>query len=139
MTSIFWILSRFLFGSLLFSMILLFLSAATSIRLFPRLLKFIHRFLRGFLILSYRLYYLIFTILQPAVYRWFETDIHQGNFRLMFCVLFSLIIGMLPITLLHPSWSLWILGFCILHGLFVGLAWEDIENPSGIQFGRSVS
>ena len=56
----------------------------------------------------------------------------------MFCVLFSLIIGVLPMALLDPSWSLWILVFCVLHGLFIGLAWDDIENPGGIQFGRRV-
>ena len=138
MAWIFQILSRFLFGSLIFSMIMLVLSVATSIRMFPRLVKLIHRFLRSFLILSYRLYDLILAALQPAIFRWFDTDIFQGNFRLMFCVLFSLIIGVLPMALLDPSWSLWILVFCVLHGLFIGLAWDDIENPGGIQFGRRV-
>jgi len=129
------ILSRFLFGSLLFSMMLLFLSVATSIRLFPGLMKLIHQFLRGFLILSYRLYHIILLVIQPAVARWFEADILHGNFRLAFCVFFSAIISLIPITLVGPSWSLWVLSFWILHGLFVGLAWDDIENPGGIQFG----
>lgn len=139
MTLILRILSRFFFGSLLFSMILLFLSVATSIRLFPRLLRIIHRFLRGFLILSYRLYRTLLTSLFPAISQWFDVDILQGNFRLAFCVSFSLIISLIPISLLAPTWALWVLVFWILHGLFVGLAWDDIENPEGIQLGNRIS
>ena len=129
---------RFLFGSLLLSMMLLVLSVTTTIRVFPRLLNIIHRILRGFLILSYRLYHILLTILQPVVYGWFGVEILQGTFRWMFCLLFSLIIGLIPIILLDPSWVLWVLIFWILHGLFVGLAWDDIENPEGIQLGNQM-
>lgn len=128
-------LGRMFMGILLFSLILLFMSLAASLRLLPRLVRGIRQLMRGFLILSYRFYRLTFTRLQPLILERLGVDIMSGYARLIMCISFSMIQGILSFMVFDPSTAIWILGFSLVHGLFVGLAWDDIENPGGIRLG----
>jgi len=132
---IFGFLGRLLIGALLFSLVFAFFSLAVSLRLMPRLIEGGRRVVRAVLILSYRFYHMTFVRLQPFVLYHLGLDILSGYSRLAMCIVFSLVIATLPLIFVDASLGIWILGLSVLHGLFVGLAWDDIENPGGIQLG----
>lgn len=130
------IVSRVLVGSVFVSLAALLMSMASLVRVFPWLLRLGHRLLRGLLILSYRLYNLILSSMRDFVLQAVRLDVLIGYPRLAMCLLLSVTVGLVVIMLTNTALVGWVLGCCALHGLFVGLAWDDIENPGGIRLGR---
>ena len=132
---IFGLLGRMLVGALLFGLILFFFSLASTVRLLPRLIEGIRRIVRTALILSFRFYRLILVRVRPALLEHLGVDILADHTRLVACLLLSLAFGLIPLVFISLANTAWILGASILHGLLVGLAWDDIENPGGVQLG----
>ena len=136
------LMSRFfgyvLVGTCLGSLSLVFFSVAGLFRLLPRLLHLIRLGLRGFLILSFRFYRLLLTSLAPIIQRHLNINILVGPLRVIGCLLFSLALGLLLLFLTKLPVTGWSVGFCFLHGLSVGLAWDEIETPRGLYLGVEI-
>ncbi len=129
---------RVLVGTCLVSLSLVFLSLAALLRLLPRLLHLIGRCLRGLLILSFRLYRLLLTRIAPPLQRRLRVDILDGPARLIASVVLSLALGALVLVLSRFRVTAWSIVLWLLHGLFVGLAWDEIEEPGGLRLGAKI-
>ena len=130
--------NQFLLAACCVSIILVFLSLAALLRLLPVLLNAIRLGLRAILILSYRLYALVLTRVAPEVEERLGFDILTGIPRLVATVLLSLVSGLLFVTITHLPLTAWIWVLLVLHGLAVGLAWDEIAQPGGLQLGGRV-
>ena len=130
-------LGNVLVGICLASLSLLFMSIASLLRLTPRFLRFIRLCLRGFLVLSVRLYAFLFSILDPIIQQLLHADILADPCRMVACLLSSLLIGLLLVLLSISPVSPWIILPCLVHGVAVDLAWGEFEQPGGVQMGRS--
>lgn len=132
-----------LFGNLIvttcfLSLTFFFLSLAISIRLLPKLLPFLRTLLRWFLILSYRFYILILTRLAPILHSYLDIDLLNGMPRVAATLLLSLALGLLLHLLTDLPVSGWIIALLAIHGLVVGLAWDELENPEGFRLGVNI-
>ena len=130
--------NQLLLGACCFSIILVFLSLAALLRLLPVLLNAIRLGLRAILILSYRLYALVLTRVAPRVEEQLGIDILTGIPRLVATVLLSLVLGLSFVALSHLPLTGWIWVLLVFHGLAVGLAWDEIAQPGGLQLGGRV-
>ena len=116
-----------------FSMVLF--SLALLLRLFPRLLGFARLCLRELLTLSFRLYRMILTWLDTIFQYRLGVNLLTGYRRVLACLFLSLILGLLIVTLAGLSISGWSVILSLLHGLIVGLTWDEIEEPEGFRLG----
>jgi len=114
---------------------LTYLVLTTFINLLPGLLNLLRFLLQVFLRLSYRGYHQILRSISPMIYQHFGYDAFNIPTRAILSLLFSLIIGFPFILLAGMSWVWWILGFSSVHGLIVGIRWEQLESPDGLQLG----
>jgi hypothetical protein len=124
-----------LVGVCLASLSLLFFSIAGLLRLLPGVINLVRRVLRGLLILSFRFYRLLLTCVAPFFEQRLNIDIFAGLSRVIASTILSLILGLLLLALLNLPLTEWSVGLCFLHGLAVGLAWDEIERPGGLQLG----
>jgi hypothetical protein len=131
-------LEHALVGTCLASLSLVLFSLAGLLRFFPHLLSFLMRCLRGVLILSFRLYHLVLTYLEPWLRGSLGIEVLSGHSRLIACVLLSLTICALILILADFHWSVWIFLISLFHGLSIGLAWDEIEKPGGLQLGVKI-
>lgn len=136
------IISR-LFGNLIiasciFSLILFMLSMAIVLRLLPKLFPLIRKGLGGFFILSYRLYAMILARLAPYIFHHLGSDILTGLPRVIACILISMILGLTLFWITNLVASTWIMILMCLHGLIIGLAWDEIAIPGGFQMGARI-
>ena len=125
-------------GTCLASLSLAFLSIAALLRLLPRFLNLIRLGLRGLLILSFRFYHLLLTRMAPIIQQRLNIDILAGHLRVIASLLLSLILGLLFLLLTNLSVTGWGIWLSLLHGLAVGLAWDEIEKPGGLQLGVKI-
>jgi hypothetical protein len=132
---IFWVIERALVGACIFGLVQFFLSLAALFRLLPLLLRAFRLGLRGLLILSFRLYYLILSQLAPPIERQLGIDVLAGIPRVAATILLSLLLGCLLLLVVGANVTGWAIALFLVHGLFVGLTWDDIEAPGGIQLG----
>ena len=131
-------LGNFLVGILIAALSLVLLSIAALLRLLPRFLQFVRLCLRGFLILSVRLYGFLFSLSAPAAQELLQVDLMANPWRMIACVLVSLLLGLLVLLLTQSPRLAWILLPFLLHGLGVGLTWDELEHPNGIQMGTRI-
>jgi len=127
-----------LVGTCLVSLSLVFFSIAALLRLLPPFLNLIRLGLRGFLILSFRLYHLLFTRMAPIIQQRLNINILTGPLRVIASLLLSLILSLLFLLLTNLPVTGWSIGLALLHGLSVGLAWDEIEKPGGLQLGVKI-
>ena len=131
-------LVSFLVGTLVASLSLFFVSLAGLLRLLPRLLQFLRHCLRSLLILCVHLYRFIFSLIAPMIQWFLPIDLMANPWRMIACVLVSLLIGLLvPLVTQMPEMA-WIIVPSLLHGLGVGLTWNEIEEPGGLQMGTRI-
>jgi hypothetical protein len=112
-----------------------FFSLASLLGLFPAFARFVRACFRATLILSYRLYALVLRTLAPHIARWLGVDLQLGWPRLVATVLLSLCIGGVILLLTPLTATAISVGLIIAHGLAVGLAWDEIAMPGGLQLG----
>lgn len=129
------LISTLIVGSCFLSITLFFLSLAASLRLLPKLLGFLFRVLRWFMILSYRLYAFILERLAEPAYRLFEIDLYAGFARVVITTMFSTVVGLSIHLLTDLPSSEWIIAAFALHGALVGLIWERLLDPGGLMLG----
>jgi hypothetical protein len=129
---------RVLVGTCLGSMNLVLLALAGLLRFLPQLFHLARSCLRGILILSFRLYRLIVTRLAPTVWDALGVDVRDGFPRVVACALLSLVLGTILLFLVRGGITGWGVGMCLVHGLAVALAWDEIEAPGGLQLGTKL-
>lgn len=122
-------------GVCLSSLSLVFFSLAVLLRMFPSFLKFVRSCLRAALILSYRFYDLIFKRLDPLVAN-FGIEVTSGFPRIIASVVLSSAFGLSILAFTGLPVSGWVLIICVLHGLTIGLAWDEVEEPDGLKLGE---
>jgi hypothetical protein len=113
------------------SLAVLFFSLAIWLRLLPHLL-------RGVLILSFRLYSFLLVPIAEPMRADIGVDILDGFWRVICCLLLSGSFGLLLLVVLGLPITVWSVGLCLLHGLVVGLAWDEIQQPGGLQLGTKI-
>jgi hypothetical protein len=131
------VLQYAMIGMCLTSISMVLFSLAALLRLLPRLMSFTRLCLRGLLILSFRLYDLTLSNLAPLFQR-FGIDLLSGYPRLIACMLLSLLFGLLIITLIGLPINGWTVAVSLIHGLLVGLAWDETGDPDGLQLGKKI-
>jgi hypothetical protein len=107
-------------------------------RLFPTIARFLRACLRGFLILSYRFYALLLMPIAQFSKRHLGIDILSGLGRIVVTVSLSLVMGVLFLLLTNGQLTGWIVVFIVLHGLVVGIIWDDIQYPGELQLGTKI-
>jgi hypothetical protein len=125
------VLQNLCIGLCLLSPVVFFFSAAAFLRVLPPFFRFLHRCLRVLLIVSYRLYRWVLLGMSSLV----GMELAQGWLRVLVTTIFSTLVGLGTHALAHWSLSWWSLGLFLLHGLCVGLIWDEIEKPGGVQVG----
>ena len=135
---VFRLIEYVLMGGCLSSLSLVFFSIAASLRLIPRFLHLVRLGLQGFLIISFRLYHLVLSCLAPAAQRRLKINVLSGGFRVVASISFSLVLALLLILLVGRPVSGWSVGLSLLHGLFVGLVWDEIENSGDFRLGANI-
>lgn len=119
----------------LFSLAQVLIALALLLRFLPALVKFARLCLRGFLILSFRLYRLLLKPIAPVVQRYVGVDILSGMARVVATLLLSLVLGFVLLLVMQWPVAIWNIGLFALHGLLVGLAWDEMEHPSDLRMG----
>jgi len=127
--------NQILVGACCLSIIATFLSLAALLRLLPALFAVIRLALREILILSFRLYSLVLTRLAPFIQQRIGIDVLTGIPRIAATLVLSLVLGLLLLALTRIHITGWSVGLSILHGLAVGLVWNEIEEPGGLRLG----
>ncbi len=128
-------LGNILMAGFLFSLNMIFLIVAAALRLLPSLLNVARRAIRIFMVLSFRLYSLILTNLAPLIGSYFGVNILTGYLRILSTIILSLTLGLLLSVLIGLPISGWSIGILATHGLFVGLAWDEVTKSEGFQLG----
>lgn len=132
------ILSNFLVYTCFGSLIFVFMSLGGLLRLLPRLLRLLFSLLRALLILSFRLYALLISQLSPLFEHLFHVSLRQGLGRLLACLTFSLVLGLIGLWLFGLPIAWWHIGLLLLHGVTVSLVWEEIQKPGSLQLGERI-
>jgi len=127
-----------LVGTCLFVFAWTIISLVILLRFLPNILSFLLRIVRGTLILSFRLYRAILSYFAFPLQSNLHVDVLNGLPRVVATVGLSLSLGV-PLFLL-TNWTATGLAIvlCILHGLLVGLAWDEIQAPGGLQLGSKI-
>jgi hypothetical protein len=105
------------------------------VRFLPRSFPWIRQGLRVFLIFSFRTYKFILVRMASGVKDAFGVDILTGHWRLVTCTTISLLLCLSILLLTRAQISGWPIGLSCLHGLFVALIWDEMEDPEGIHLG----
>lgn len=108
------------------------------IRNLPKILQALQRGLRGLLRVSFRLYNTIMSPLRVWLYQKSGVDIYAPLPRTLATIVLSLGIGTGIMAIFSLSIRPWILILLGLHGLFIGLVWENILRPEEFQMGVSL-
>jgi hypothetical protein len=122
----------------LFSVAQLFLALAVLVRLIPAFARFMRLCLRAFFILSYRLYALVLWPIATPLKKYLGLNILAGLWRVLATVGLSLGVGLALVVITHGPLTGWIVALFVLHGLIVGLVWDEIEHPSDLQLGAKI-
>jgi hypothetical protein len=129
------IFENLFFGTCLLSINLIVLAVSTLLGWVPAILRWIAQTVRGFLVISQRFYSVILSSLAYLIARLIGFDITTGFIRGAACLLLSFCLGLVLLTLVKPNNPFWILGTSILHGLAVGIAWDELGEPDGLRLG----
>jgi len=122
----------------LFGAAQVFLALAALLRLTPAFLIFARACLRGGLLLSCQFYRLVLTPLSSLVERQWGVSLLDGFPRIGATLMLSLVIGLLFLWLIGWPITGWSIGLLSAHGLFVGLAWDDLQHPNGLHMGEKL-
>ncbi len=117
---------------------LLFVSLAITIRLLPKFLSFSRLCLRGFLILSFRLYKMILTPISNPLERMFNINILSNLPRVVATMMLSVTGYLFIVHLTKLNTPDWLIALAILHGLTVGVIWGGLMQPGGLQLGVDI-
>lgn len=126
------------FGSCLLVLNFVYLLLQGLFRNLPTLVSFFRRATREFLLLTYHLYQPILVWGQPHVWRYLGVNLRSIYVRTTATTLLSLMLLTLIYLIFGWQFSVLGIGLAILHGLAVGIVWDDIGHPDGLQIGEEV-
>ena len=129
------IFGTILIGICLSGFVVVLMTLFLSLRNLPAILVTLRQFLRGAFRGSYRLYNAFLSPIRSWVYPRTGIDIFHPIFRVTCSILLSLGIGVGLLALLSLPVPTWVLIVLTIHGLFVGLAWENILRSDDFQMG----
>ena len=101
----------------------------------PRALSGLWKLLRQLLRFSFMLYAAIYSHIQPWLYHQSGINLSQPVPRTLAAVTLSMGIPCVTLLLFGYSVKGWMVVVLLLHGLFVGLAWDHILTPDDFQLG----
>ena len=127
-----------LLGMVCFSLAFLCMAVASLLPFIPVSVHVMRRGLRAMLILSFRLYQLILSRVTPVFTRWGIDLLHDGYARITATMMLSLIMGCGLSLLIQLSINGVVIALALVHGLIVGLAWREIEEPGDFQLGVTI-
>ena len=104
----------------------------------PRALTGMQGLLRRFLRLSFLAYAVVFSWVRPWFLYQMGIDLIQPAPRTIAAVVLSLGVGLGILVLFGLTPVGWMVIVLLLHGLFVGLAWEHIITPDDFQLGSRI-
>jgi len=108
---------------------------ASFFRSLPAIFSFMGEVIYMFLRLSYLTYRFIFT----TVFSWLDSSLPTGVWRVILTTLLSLLIfNGLFFLVIFPI-GVWVSGFALVHGLFVGVFWDKLDDPFGLNLGVKMS
>jgi hypothetical protein len=113
----------------------MFIILMISLRVMPHLMTALRRLLRSVLILSFRLYYLVFEWLDRYLQPVLGASLLSRRLRIWACLVFSLLIGVMVALLFSMHTIVWCILIALVHGLIVALAWDEILRPDGFTLG----
>jgi len=99
------------------------------LRLLPALLSLARYLTRLFFVGSFRLYRLLLTLTARWLKRFAGIDVLTGMPRLIVTLMLSVSLWLTTLLLLRVSLSVWVFIPAVLHGLIVGLLWDDLAQP----------
>jgi len=129
-----------IFGSLIIGLCLssfgiFLMSLFLGLRNLPAILANLQRFVRVIFRGSFRLYNTLLSPVRVWVFQVTGYDIFHPVFRVACTILLSLGIGVVLLAIFSIHISAWMLIILAIHGLFVGLAWENILRSDDFQMG----
>lgn len=129
------ILGTILVGMCLSSFGVLLMTLLLSLRNLPRLLANLKNWLRNLLRFSFEIYAALLTRVRVWVLYYTGIDLLLPIPRTMTTIALSLIIGWGGMSLIGFTLTGWMMALLTLHGLFIGLAWDQITTPNDFQLG----
>ncbi len=108
-------------------------------RFLPSLLNLLRYLTRLSLVCSFRLYRLILAALNPYAQRYCKLDLLAGRVRLVASIILSLVVALTVLLVLQISLNAWTVTPAVIHGLLVGLLWDDLSQPGQLQMGIKLS
>jgi len=136
------LLSR-VFGSIIIgvclsSFVIVLMTLFLGVRNLPNILAALQRFIRAIFRSSYQLYSLILNPVRIWVFQGTGFDIFHPLVRTICTICLSLMIGTGLFALFSWPISHWLLIALGAHGLFVGLAWNNILRSDDFQMGANL-
>lgn len=123
-------------GLLILSLIGLVL--AVSLGSLPVILEVIARIIRIIFLVSFRFYKILLTRMDPGLEHVLGLRPAKNPTRTILSIVFSTGFGLLICLVFRWPIKLWFLGVTMIHGCFIGLAWEDFFEPQGLYVGEEM-
>ena len=129
-----------LFGNLIFGLCLsffgiFFMTLLLTVKNLPRLLTSLRDLLRSLLRFSFACYAALLGWVRGPIHQVTGIDLLRPVPRAIATTLLSVSIGWAGLSLLSLPLAGWLGVTFALHGLFVGLAWDQITTPDDFQMG----
>ena len=112
-----------------------FIVLAFALRLVPTLLRFTGTCVRLFLVTSYRFYRMLLTPVADIIRAIIGIDVLAGLWRIVATTLLSLMLGLVIMAITPLVVSVPAVVVCLLHGLLVGVIWDEAEHPGNLHVG----
>lgn len=132
------IISSILVGICLSSFGIILMSIVLQLRHLPRMLSGLRNGLRSLLRFSFEIYSALLTRVRVWALYYTGIDLLMPIPRTLTTIALSVLIGWGGASLIGLVLSGWMVGLLSLHGLFIGLAWEQITTPDDFQLGGRV-
>jgi len=130
------LLQTFCLGIGVFMISVLFFGATMLIRSFPALYDLFTRVMRTLLIWSYRAYHFLLVTLDSYLQSIRPYSLLVNPVRTIATACISLLLGCFLCLLLQWQVTLFVVVICGVHGIFIGLAWQDFFEPTGLHMGE---
>lgn len=125
-------------GMCFFSLNVMFVSFTIMVRRSPNLVRALRRALGWALLVSYQFYRILLRFLAPSASRLLAVDVTNPFPRTSLCIVFTLVFGLVILTITGLSWRVGFLGVFVLHGLLVGVLWDELAQPGGVRLGEKI-
>ncbi len=127
--------SPWVLGTCLITVNLIFVLIAALVGWLPAIAGFLQRTFRGSLVLSYRLFKYLLSSADPFAEQYLGLRLSSGTPRILATVVLSLLFMGVILLLTPLDFSVWLLGFAVVHGLLVGFLWGDVLEPGSLHLG----